>query len=136
MRKGSVASGSGAATMRPRANTFSHVDGAAAAAVRSGLAPGHSHHPNLARLPLQNDYQFGGMSAALGQRGVNHGLSKLDTHGFNSMNFGGGLRTAPAMGGFNSDLDFEGLLFGPGSTINPNALHYSDSPQSMAIDSS
>uniref|UniRef100_L2GA81 DNA binding regulatory protein n=1 Tax=Colletotrichum fructicola (strain Nara gc5) TaxID=1213859 RepID=L2GA81_COLFN len=35
---------------------------------------------------------------------------------------------------FNPDFDFEGLLFGPGSTINPNALHYNDSPQSMALD--
>lgn len=53
------------------------------------------------------------------------------------MDFSGGLRTAPPLAHFNhSEFDFEGLLFGPatGSTINPNALHYSDSPQSMAID--
>jgi hypothetical protein len=143
VRKGSVANGHGAATMRPRANTISHVDGAHmqlmaatnASAPRNDLASTHSRHPSLAGLPMQNDYHFGGMSAALGQRGVNHGLSKLETHGFSHMDFGGGLRTAPAVGGFNSDFDFEGLLFGPGSTINPNALHYSDSPQSMAIDS-
>jgi hypothetical protein len=95
----------------------------------------HSRHPSLAGLPMQNDYHFGGMSSAMGQRGMNHGLPKLETHGFSNVDFGGGLRTAPVHGGFNADIDFEGLLFGPGSTINPNALHYSDSPQSMIIDS-
>ncbi|XMA15484.1 hypothetical protein WAI453_008275 [Rhynchosporium graminicola] len=143
VRKNSVVNGHGAATMRPRANTISHVDGAhmqlmAAANVsvaRSGIAPSHSRHPSLAGLPMQNEYHFGGMSAAMGQRGIsNHGLPKLETHSFNNLDFGGGLRTAPAAGGFNPEFDFEGLLFGPGSTINPNALHYNDSPQSMAID--
>lgn len=104
---------------------------------RNGIAAAHTHsrHPSLAGLPMQSEYQFGGMSTVMGQRGMNHGLPKLETHGFNNMDFGGGLRTAPVAGGFNADFDFEGLLFGPGSTINPNALHYSDSPQSMAIDS-
>ncbi|KAK2629242.1 hypothetical protein QTJ16_000062 [Diplocarpon rosae] len=143
VRKGSVANGHGVATMRPRANTISHVDGAhmqlmAAAnvtAARNSTAPTHSRHPSLAGLPMQNNYQFGGMSSAMGQRGGNHGLPKLETHTFHHADFGGGLRTAPAVGGFNPEFDFEGLLFGPGSTINPNALHYNDSPQSMAVDS-
>lgn len=128
--------------MRPRANTISHVDGAHmqlmaaanATVARNGLQQQHSRHPSLAGLPMHNEYQFGGMSAALGQRGMNHELPKLETHNFNTMEFGGGLRTAPVVGGFNPEFDFEGLLFGPGSTINPNALHYNDSPQSMAID--
>lgn len=106
-----------------------------ATVARNAHVPTHSRHPSLAGLPMQNDYQFGGMSASLGQRGMNHGLPKLETHSFNNIDFGGGLRTAPVIGGFNQDFDFEGLLFGPGSTINPNALHYNDSPQSMAIDS-
>jgi hypothetical protein len=106
-----------------------------ASAARSGIATTHGRHPSLAGLPMQNDYHFGGMSNSLGQRGINHGLPKLETHNFSNVDFGGGLRTAPAMGGFNTDFDFEGLLFGPGSTINPNALHYNDSPPSMAIDS-
>jgi hypothetical protein len=127
--------------MRPRANTISHVDGAHmqlmaaanAAVARGNHAPTHSRHPSLAGLPMQNDYPFGGMS--MNPRGTGHGLPKLETHNFNNVDYGGGLRTAPVMGGFNADFDFEGLLFGPGSTINPNALHYSDSPQAMAIDS-
>lgn len=142
VRKGSVANATNSATMRPRANTISHVDGAHmqlmaaanATVARNALASTHSRHPSLVGLPMQSEYQFGGMANALGQRGTNHGLPKLETHNFNNIDFGGGLRTAP-VGGFNQDFDFEGLLFGPGSTtINPNALHYNDSPQSMAID--
>lgn len=129
--------------MRPRANTISHIDeaqfqmmAAATAAVARNIHPGgHSHHPSLSGLPMNsNSFQYGGMSNVMGQRGTNHGLPKLDTNGFNTMNFGGGLRTAPAMGTFEPGFDFEGLVFGGNNTINPNALHYNDSPQSMALD--
>ncbi|KAH6983768.1 hypothetical protein EDB80DRAFT_529406, partial [Ilyonectria destructans] len=37
----------------------------------------------------------------------------------------------PKLGAFNAEFQFEGLLFGPGSTINPNALHYT--PQCMTF---
>lgn len=111
---------------------------AAANASVARAPPTHSRHPSLAGLPIHNmDHAYGGMASALGHRGMAHGLPKLETHSFNHMDFSGGLRTAPALAGFNhSEFDFEGLLFGPqtGSTINPNALHYSDSPQSMNID--
>lgn len=129
-------------SMRPRANTISHVDGEALQNLMAAnnfttnkplASGGHSRHPSLAGLPMHGDYPFGGMSSLLGQRGMTNGLPKLDTHGFANVDFGGGLRTAPAMGGFNQDFDYEGLLFA-GSTINPNALHYSGSPQSMALD--
>ncbi|TVY14951.1 Respiration factor 2 [Lachnellula arida] len=143
VRKGSVANSHGAAAMRPRANTISHVDGAhmqlmAAANVnvaRNGTQNTHSRHPSLVGLPMHNEYHFDGMSSSLGHRGMNHGLPKLETQGFNSVDFGGGLRTAPVHGGFSAEFDYERLMFGPGSTINPNALHYNDSPQSMVIDS-
>lgn len=149
-RKNSIAGTNAAAaaaanaSMRPRANTISHVDvqmlAAANASVARGM-PGHSRHPSLAGLPMHNnmDHVFGGMSAAMGQRGVNHGLPKLETNSisgmdFNNNNNNNGLRTAPPMP-FANEFDFEGLLFGtPGSTINPNALHFNDSPQSMALD--
>ncbi|XP_044718896.1 fungal specific transcription factor domain-containing protein [Hirsutella rhossiliensis] len=146
-RKNSVAgtnptgANTAATSMRPRANTISHVDGAAMQMIASanvsvarGMAA-HSRHPSLAGLPVHNlDHVFGGMSAALGQRGMHHGLPKLETAQMSSNEFENGLRTAPPMAVFNSEFDFEGLLFGPGSTINPNALHYNDSPQSMAVD--
>jgi hypothetical protein len=133
--------------MRPRANTISHVDGAAmhliaaanANVARNAVASGphgHSRHASLVGLPMHGDYSFGGMSTAMNQRGLGQGLPKIDTNAFNPVDFSSGLRTAPIVGGMAPDFDFEGLLFGPGSTtINPNALHYNDSPQSMAIDS-
>lgn len=139
VRKGSVSGGS--TMMRPRANTISHVDahmpllGATnIAPVRPPIAPGHSRHASLVGLPMHNHYQYDGMSNTMGQRGMNHVLPKLETNGFNNMDIGGGLRTAPVIA-FNNDFDIEGLFFGPGSTINPNALHYQDEPQAMAIDS-
>ncbi|KAI9733192.1 MAG: hypothetical protein M1818_007310 [Claussenomyces sp. TS43310] len=103
---------------------------------RQGGVGGHSRHASLIGLPVHGDIPgYGGMAASLGQRAMTHGLPKLETNGFNNLDFSGGLRTAP-IAGYNTGFDFEGLLFGPGSTtINPNALHYNDSPQSMAIDS-
>ncbi|KAH6970472.1 hypothetical protein BKA56DRAFT_166540 [Ilyonectria sp. MPI-CAGE-AT-0026] len=134
-----AASNASATSMRPRANTISHVDGsamqiiaAANASVTRGIPPTHTHsrHPSLAGLPIHNvDHVFGGMSAAMGQRGVQHGLPELEMGTLGSLDFGNGLRTAPPMAAFNTEFDFEGLLFGLGSTINPNALHYNDSPQ-------
>ncbi|KAK0637424.1 fungal-specific transcription factor domain-containing protein [Bombardia bombarda] len=141
-----VAAAVNAASMRPRANTISHVDGAAMqmiaaanAQVARGMPHAHSRHPSLAGLPMHSlDHHYGGMASAMVQRGLPHGLPKLETHGISNMDFSSGLRTAPVMGFGNNDFDFENLLFGPptagGSTINPNALHYNDSPPSMAMD--
>jgi len=136
-----TASATTAASMRPRANTISHIDGAAmqmlAAAnvqVARGISSTHSRHPSLVGLPMHNlDHGFG-MASALVQRGMPHGLPKLETHGINGLDFSG-LRTAPVMP-FSPEFDVEGFLFGPatGSTINPNALHLSDSPPSMSMD--
>jgi hypothetical protein len=148
-RKNSVASSNTSAAtnstnMRPRANTISHVDGSAmqmiaaanASVARNPMQSSHNRHQSLIGLPLHNsmDQGFGGMSTVMGQRGLNHGLPRLDTHGINSMDFNNNsLRTAPPMP-FQPEFDFEGLLFGqPGSTINPNALHYTESP-SMSLD--
>lgn len=80
------------------------------------------------------DHGFAGMSSVMGHRGMNHGLPKLETHSINNMDYSSGLRTAPPLA-FQPEYDFEGLLFGqPGSTINPNALHYTESPHSMSLD--
>ncbi|KAH8662795.1 hypothetical protein BGZ61DRAFT_499413 [Ilyonectria robusta] len=139
-----AASDASATSMRPRANTISHVDdsaiqmiAAANASVARGIPPTqtHSRHPSLAVLPINSlDHVFGGMSAAMGQRGVQHGLSKLETRTLGGLEFSNGPRTAPPTAAFNTEFDFESLLFGPGSTTNPNALHYNDSPQSMALE--
>ncbi|KAH6647238.1 fungal-specific transcription factor domain-containing protein [Truncatella angustata] len=139
-----AANAAAAANMRPRANTISHVDNAAmqmiaaanASVARSQHQPSHNRHASLIGLPMHNmDHAFGGMSNVMGQRGMSHGLPKLDTHAINNMDFGAGLRTAPALNFGQPDFDFEGLLFGqPGTTINPNALHYGESPHSMALE--
>lgn len=70
----------------------------------------------------------------MGQRGLQHGLPKLETSHINGGDFMNGLRTAPPVA-FNPDFEYESLLYGPGSTtINPNALHYNESAQAMAMD--
>lgn len=130
-------------TMRPRANTISHVDGtamqmiaAANASVTRGMAPthGHSRHASLVGLPLHNyEHYFTGMSVAMGQRGMPNGLPKLETGTLGNLDFTSGLRTAPPIS-FNTELDIESLLFGQGTTINPNALHYNDSPGSLGLE--
>ncbi|KAM3541991.1 hypothetical protein ARSEF1564_005091 [Beauveria bassiana] len=131
------AAGQGNAQMRPRANTISHVDGSAMQMLASANASvarsmgGHNRHPSLVGLPLHN-FDLGSMSLALSQRGMALSLSKLDTGTTTEM--GPALRTAPAVGPFGTEFDFENLLFGHSSTINPNALHYNDSPQSMNVD--
>ncbi|RYP39882.1 hypothetical protein DL767_002001 [Monosporascus sp. MG133] len=140
----STATATNASNMRPRANTISHVDGNAmqmiaaanASVTRSHAPPAHNRHPSLIGLPMHNhgmDHGFGSMSSIMGQRGINPGL-KLETNVINNMNFDPGLRTAPPMP-FQPDFGFEDFLFGqPGSTINPNALHYTESPHSMSLD--
>ncbi len=134
--------GAGSAAMRPRANTISHVDnttlGLIAAAnssiTRNGnMGSSHAHHPSLGPLSGPGGYEFRGMSTAMGNHGNHHGLPKLETNGLH-LNMSGGLRTAPAFGAFGSNHDVDSLLFGgPGSTINPAQLHYTDSPQSLAF---
>ncbi|KAI1326708.1 DNA binding regulatory protein AmdX [Xylariaceae sp. FL0255] len=145
------------AAMRPRANTISHVDGAhmqMIAAANASVARNqqqqaqqqqtqqqhiphahhhhHNRHASLIGLPMHHmDHPFAGMSSVMGLRGMNHGLPKLETHGLPTMDFNTGLRTAPPLA-FQPDFDFENMLFGSqGSTINPNALHYNESPMSL-----
>lgn len=136
-----AAANSNAASMRPRANTISHIDNAAMQnmlatnlQVQRGIQPTHSRHASLVGLPMSNTFDTYGMAAALAQRGAPHGLPKLETHGI-SMDFTGGLRTAPPLP-FNPEFEYDNLFFGPAtsSTINPNALHYSDSPPPMSMD--
>jgi hypothetical protein len=126
---GSGSGGPGAPTVRPRANTISHVDGAtlgmfAAANSQNGIL-GLNHLPSLAALHGPNGYEFRGMSTALGHNGNFHGLPKIDTHGLD-IGLGGGLRTAPPY--LPADIDFGHIFFPPGPTINPAQLHFSDSP--------
>ena len=116
-----------AANMRPRANTFGHIDSSAMglfalnnALASNSVVPGKlSRHPSMSGLP--NGYDYRGMSTALGSHGNVGGLPKLNTH--LGIGLGGGLPTAPLPGMANSfDMD---NLFG-GSTVNPAQLHFND----------
>ncbi|KAL5395539.1 hypothetical protein PMIN06_005328 [Paraphaeosphaeria minitans] len=136
VRKNSVASSIGGPSginpsMRPRANTISHVDPAALNSLLAshnvslgrGGHPGHAHHASLSGIGGPSAYDFRGMSTVVGGPGQHHGLSKLDTHlGFG---MGGGLRTAPIPGFAQDDFELDKFFGTSGSTINPNQLHFS-----------
>lgn len=132
--------------MRPRANTISHVDGptlgllAAAnssASRHEAIGLGLSHHSGISGyshgLPGVGTYPLRGMSAAAGHHGNPHVLSKLDIK-HQSIDIGTSLRTAPPFGGFGGDIDMDSILHGPGTTVNPAQLHFSNSPQNLAFD--
>ncbi|MCJ1479375.1 hypothetical protein MMC13_008060 [Lambiella insularis] len=146
VRKNAVANNANATgvpgSMRPRANTISHVDTttlgmiAAAncsAARRDSMNLSHHHQAGLNSLRGPGSYEFRGMSTANGHHGNAHGLPKLETHGLN-LDLNGSLRTAPPFGGFEHSFSMEHMMFGPGSTVNPAQLHFSDSPHSLVFD--
>lgn len=126
VRKNSIASNSN--TMRPRANTISHVDGNALGIVNSSNPPaapgpsghghGHSYHPSLGS-SLDFHRALGSSHPSV------NSLAKLET-GL-PLDLSGGLRTAPVYGSF--DVGLGGMLMGHGSTINPAQLHFGGSPQ-------
>lgn len=124
--------------MRPRANTISVIDGAAMQMMGAAnppvarMPPTHSRHDSLIGLPFHYSQggQYPGMSNVLGQRGMQHGLPKLETNG---LGFDPGLRTAPPHAIFRNDFSMDNM-FGS-HTIDPQALHLGmDSPQSIGVD--
>lgn len=130
-----VGANASTASMRPRANTISHVDINAMQMIASATASaargsgGHNRHPSLSGLPANAMHGLG--LSLMNQRGLSQTLGKLDTATLANGEFDAGLRTAPT---FTPDFDFENFVFGSGSTINPNALHYSDSAHSVGLD--
>ena len=145
VRKNSMAnnasSNSAVGSMRPRANTISHVDNttlgilaaAHSSAARHDMGTPLNNYGHMGGLPGVGGYHPRGMATAAGHHGTPHVLPKLETknHG---IGVGGSLRTAPPFGGFGSDMDMECLWYGSGSTINPAQLHYSNSPQIGAFE--
>ena len=141
VRKNSTAHGSGPGSMRPRANTISHIDGAtlgfiaaANASTNGNKRPshGHSQHPSLNGLPGVGNYDFRGMSSTMGRNRHPHGLPKIETQGLH-LDLGNGLRTAPAFQRFPLEYGLD-TMFSPGNTINPAQLHFSDSPNPLNFD--
>lgn len=128
VRKNSIAGTS--STMRPRANTISHIDGnalgminAANASVTRPGQSGHSYHPSLGgSVSGPPNFDVRGFSSV---HAPPNSLPKIETSGI-PMDMSGGLRTAPVYGSFGSDL---GLGDFYGSTINPAQLHFAGSPQ-------
>ncbi|KAF1983937.1 hypothetical protein K402DRAFT_406404 [Aulographum hederae CBS 113979] len=121
---GSIVGVNGTGTMRPRANTISHID----IGSLDLLGNGHSFTDRSGGIPNGMGHQFGtigesnGFNFRQGPSGFSHhghhpSLPKIATHGL-PMNFGGGLRTAPI-----TNDGFSDRMFGS-STINPNQLHH------------
>ncbi|KAL1999948.1 hypothetical protein VTN02DRAFT_3751 [Thermoascus thermophilus] len=136
VRKNSIASTP--STMRPRANTISHIDDAALGLIDTASASfmrpgqsGHTYHPSLSSVSGTSGFDFRNFSS--GHPPVN-GLSKLETSGL-PMDMVGGLRTAPIYGSFTSDFGLSEMLLGQGSTINPAQLHFTGSPNTFGNDS-
>ncbi|KAJ5256907.1 hypothetical protein N7478_013011 [Penicillium angulare] len=126
VRKNSIANSSTSSSMRPRANTISHIDGTALGIANGtpSSAPtpsGHAYHPSLGS-SLGSSMDFRGFGS--GHPTMN-GLSKIETSGL-PIDMSGGLRTAPVYGSF--DMGIDGMLMGHGSTINPAQLHFAGSP--------
>ena len=145
VRKNSMAnnggmSGMAANSVRPRANTISHIDLSTLGLVdvtnanpslnrmnALGLGAGvhnhgHNHSASMSGMPNPMGFDYRGMSTAMGNHGNLAGLHRIDTHAVNNMDISNSLRTAPAVSGFGGfDLD---QLFSPGTTINPAQLHF------------
>ncbi len=132
--------GSGVGSMRPRANTISHVDNATLGMLAAANASARLHEAanfDLNSLSGVGGYNFRGMSTASGHHGNHHVLPKLETNGL-KFDANTSLRTAPPYGGMGGgDVEVERMWFGAPfgrSTVNPAELHYSNSPTSMAYD--
>jgi Fungal specific transcription factor domain/Zinc finger, C2H2 type len=133
VRKNSTANNS--TSMRPRANTLSHVDAAtigmlanASPAFARHFIPGHNHHNSLSGLGASG-FSYRGMSTAHPSM---MSLPKLATSLPTGLS--NGLRTAPPYGGYGSEFPM-GSSQDPGNTINPHALHM-NGLQGLGIDPS
>ncbi|EED22853.1 C2H2 transcription factor (AmdX), putative [Talaromyces stipitatus ATCC 10500] len=132
VRKNSVAGGT-STSMRPRANTISHIDNGALGVInaananvtRPALQSGHSFHSSLSSAPGVPNFETRGYSSV---HLPANGLPKLETSGI-PVDLTGGLRTAPVYGSFDLSLGDNFFGGGGGSTINPAQLHFGNSPQ-------
>lgn len=155
VRKNSIAAGGAASgraivnqngtnsSMRPRANTISHVDNhtlnmlqnPTSAGLNGGRPMGTLGGLNAGTLNLHqlhgpgSQFAFRGMSSNMSHSGHLPDL-RLDTSVAAGLDMSSGLHTAPILSNI-SELGMESMFYGPG-TINPAALHYMDSPTGMA----
>lgn len=124
--------------MRPRANTISHVEGAAVGMMSASNPPpprpshaghGHAHHPSLSGMSGIPGFDFRGMQPDNRHHSFN-GLAKIDTAAI-PVNLSDGLRTAPVFGSFNPEFGLGDIMLGQGTTINPAQLHFSGPPSAF-----
>lgn len=134
VRKNSVASNPN--SVRPRANTTGHVESSAVGVVHTAPSPSSAatqsndtRHSSIGSASALSNFDYRGFGTTHSH--VNTGLTKLETAGL-PIDLSGGLRTAPAYGGF--DFGFGDMLMGHGSTINPAQLHFADSPHPFGND--
>lgn len=142
VRKNSMAASSassGPGSMRPRANTISHVDNSTLGLLANsnhngsrhqtmGMDMGPSHMNGLSGVG-----GYRGMSTATGHHGNPHVLPRLETK-HRPLSMADSLRTAPAYGGFGSDMEMTNGWPQEGSTINPAQLHFASSPPNLGFD--
>lgn len=126
VRKNSVASTSTTTSMRPRANTMSHVDTSSTGLMMSGhfarqFAPMHSHHSSFSGISGNTGFGFRNIGPSSNTAA---GLARLDTNRLHG-DLTNGLRSAPPYGGFGAEFEMGGMGFEQdgGDTINPHALH-------------
>ncbi|KAK5938353.1 hypothetical protein PMZ80_009323 [Knufia obscura] len=126
-------------TMRPRANTLSHVDAStlgmmSGSAFNRSFVPMHSHHNSFSTMSSMGNLGLRGMG--MSNSASMMGLPRLDTNSVAS-HVSNGLRTAPPFGGFPADFDLEMMSYDTGHshTINPHELH-TPSLQGLGIDGS
>ncbi|KAL9105377.1 MAG: hypothetical protein Q9227_009433 [Pyrenula ochraceoflavens] len=133
VRKNSVAN-AGTGSMRPRANTISHIDGATmdliAAANANISRPFHSnHHHHSSYSSVAPPRPFPSHL----QHMPPNGLTRLDTSNI-SNDMTGGLRTAPPFRSFNEAQGMDPFAFSNGNTIDPAQLHFGGESTGMNLD--
>jgi Fungal specific transcription factor domain/Zinc finger, C2H2 type len=125
VRKNSVANNA-SGCVRPRANTLSHLDANTLDLLATSTAIGRNPDANPAHGGSDSSpsglsaYQYRGLSNTV--HGSLHSLPRLNTSALPTEH-AGGLRTAPAYGGFSNEFSMSAFAFGSGNTINPNQLH-------------
>ncbi len=112
--------------MRPRANTLSHIDANTLDLLTisnnngSSANAGNAHQGSDSAVIGVPEFEYRGLSNIT--HSSLHSLPRLKTNALPTEH-SGGLRTAPAYGGFPDELTMNTFAFGLGNTINPNQLH-------------
>ncbi|EXJ84409.1 zinc finger protein ADR1 [Capronia epimyces CBS 606.96] len=137
VRKNSTTNG--APSMRPRANTLSHVDSSTLGMLANStrnvgrtVKPGQNHPDNVGTIASSQGYTYCGANVNT----QDFQLPKLETHGL-PLDLSSGLRTAPPFGGFGAEFGMGFMSFDSdhGDTINPHALHMTGL-QGLGLDAS